>query len=237
MFSACPVAGRALFRTREGYTDMKERFRLLRAGFVNTLTFLGDIVILNLLFVVCSIPVITIGASAAACYAGVCRTLQKRETGLVYRAFFTDFRAAFRQATAGWLLELLVSAILAGDLWFALVYSEPNNTFFLIFAILVGAAVLLASIWFYPLVARFQNTLGAQLKNAFLLAFSQFPRTLLALLVWALFLGVPVLMFDVFAYFGWLWLLGGFSLPVYVTARLFRNSLQLQPQPERAAED
>jgi uncharacterized membrane protein YesL len=213
---------------------MKERFRLLRTGFVNTLTFFGDIVILNLLFVLCSIPIFTIGASAAACYAGVSRTLQKRETGLVFRAFFADFRAAFRQATAGWLLELLVLAVLAGDLWFAIVYSEPNNTFFLIFAIAVGAVVLLASLWFYPLVARFQNTFSGQLKNSFLLAFAQFPRTLLALLVWALFLGVPVLFFDVFMYFGWLWLVGGFSLPMYLTVKIFRKSLQLsQIEPER----
>jgi len=216
---------------------MKERFRLLRTGFVNTLTFLGDIVILNLLFVLCSIPVVTIGASAAACYAGVSRTLQKRETGLVFRAFFRDFRGAFRQATAGWLLELLVLAVLAVDLWFAVAYSEPDNKFFLIFAIVVGAVVLLASLWFYPLVARFQNTLSGQLKNSFLLAFAQFPRTLLAFVVWALFLGVPVLLFDVFAYFGWLWLVGGFSLPVYLTAKIFRQPLQLTKVEQEKTED
>jgi uncharacterized membrane protein YesL len=216
---------------------MKERFRLLRTGFVNTLTFFGDIVILNLLFLLCSIPIITIGASAAACYAGVSRTLQKRETGLVFRAFFADFRAAFRQSTAGWLLELLVLAILAGDLWFAVAYSEPNNTFFLIFAIVVGAVVLLASLWFYPLVARFQNSLSGQLKNSFLLAFAQFPRTLLALLVWALFLGVPILFFDVFIYFGWFWLAGGLSLPMYLTAKIFRQPLQLTKVEQEKTED
>ena len=76
---------------------MKERFRQLRMGFNHTLAFVGDIVILNLLFLICSIPIVTIGAAATACYAGVSRTLQKRETGLVFKAFFADFRAAFRQ--------------------------------------------------------------------------------------------------------------------------------------------
>lgn len=215
--------------------NMKERFRLLRTGFVNTLTFLGDIVILNLLFLVCSIPVITIGAAAAACYAGVCRTLQKRETGLVYKAFFADFRAAFRQSTAAWLLELLVLAILAGDLWFAVVYSEPDNTFFLVFAIIVGVGVLMASLWFYPLVARFQNTLGRQVKNAFLLAFAQFPRTLLALVMWLAMFALPLLVYEVFVYLGWLWLLGGISLPMYWTVKLFRKMLQLDKAKEEVA--
>lgn len=213
---------------------MKERFRWLRAGLVNTLNFLGDIVILNLLFIVCSIPIVTIGAAATACYAGVSRTLQKRETGLVFKAFFADFRAAFRQSTAAWLLELVVFAILAGDIWFAIAYSEPDNKFFLIFAIIVGVGVLMASLWFYPLVARFQNTLGKQIKNAFLLAFAQFPRTLLALVLWVVTLALPLLVYEVFVYLGWLWLLGGFALPMYWTVKLFRKMLHLEKAKEDA---
>jgi uncharacterized membrane protein YesL len=211
---------------------VKERFRWLKTSFVNTLAFLGDIVILNLLFLVCSVPIVTIGAAATACYAGVSRTLQKRETGLVYKTFFADFRAAFRQSTAGWLLELLVLAILAGDIWFAVVYSEPDNKFFLIFALVVGAIVLMASLWFYPLVARFQNTFSVQLKNAFLLAFAQFPRTIAALAVWVLVIGLPLLVYEVFAYLGWLWLLGGISLPMYWTVKLFRKMLQMDKAKE-----
>jgi len=214
---------------------MKERFRQLRIAFNNTLGFIGDIVFLNLLFLVCSLPLFTIGAAATACYAGVCRTLQKKETGLVFRAFFADFRAAFRQATAGWLLQLLAFAIFAGDIWFATVYSEPDNKFFLIFAIVVGVGILLTSLWFYPLVARFQNKLGVQIKNAFLLAFAQLPRTILALLVWAVVLGLPFFAFDIFMYFGWLWLLGGVSLPTYLTVKIFRKSLQLDKALEEVS--
>ena len=211
---------------------MKERFRLLRAGFRNTLSFLGDIVILNLLFLICSIPIFTIGAAATACYAGVCRTLQKKETGLVFRTFFQDFRAAFRQATACWLMELVAILILLGDLWFAVEYSEPNNTFFIIFAAVIGAGMLLASLWLYPLIARFQNTLGGHLKNAVLLAFAQFPRTLIALVIWVVTLGLPLTVYEVFAYLGWLWLAGGISLPMYWTVKLFRKTLELDQAKE-----
>ena len=211
---------------------MKERFRLLRAGFRNTLSFRGDIVILNLLFLICSIPIFTIGAAATACYAGVCRTLQKKETGLVFRTFFQDFRAAFRQATACWLMELVAILILLGDLWFAVEYSEPNNTFFIIFAVAIGAGMLLASLWLYPLIARFQNTLGGHLKNAVLLAFAQFPRTLIALVIWVVTLGLPLTVYEVFAYLGWLWLAGGISLPMYWTVKLFRKTLELDQTKE-----
>lgn len=211
---------------------MKERFRLLRAGFNHKLSLVGDIVILNLLFLVCSVPVFTIGAAATACYAGLSRTLQKKETGLVYKAFFADFRAAFRQATAAWLVELAAILILLGDLWYAVEFSEPDNTFFIIFAAVVGAGILLASLWLYPLIARFQNTLGEQVKNAFLLAFAQFPRTLLALVIWVVTLGLPFAVYEVYAYLGWLWLAGGISLPMYWTVKLFRKTLELDPKQE-----
>ncbi len=217
---------------------MKERFRLLRNTFNHSLALIGDIVILNLLFLVCSIPIVTIGASATACYAGLCRTLQKKETGLVYRAFFADFRAAFRKATGAWLLELLVILILLGDLWFAVEYSEPDNVFFIIFAAVIGAGIMLASLWFYPLLARFQNTLGGHMKNAFLLAFAQFPRTLLAFVIWVVTLGLPLAIYEVYTYLGWIWLAVGISLPMYWTIKLFRKTLQLdKAQEEISIED
>ena len=208
---------------------MKERFARLSKEFRATLSLMGDLVILNLLFLLCCLPVVTIGAAGSACYAGLFRIVRKKETGLPIRAFLKDFAAAFKQSTVVWLLMLFCFAILAGDAWFAVVYSEPDNKFFLIFAIVVATALLFAAIWFFPLVARFQNKLGAQIKNAFLLAFAQFPRTLLALLIWVLVIGIPVVLFDVFTYFGWLRLACGISLPAYWTAKLFRKQLKLTP--------
>ena len=90
----------------------------------------------------------------------------------------------------------------------------------------------MASLWFYPLVARFQNTFKGHLKNAFLLAFAQFPRTLLVLVIWVITLGLPLTVFEILAYLGWLWLLGGFSLPMYWTVKLFRKQLKLDPAQE-----
>ena len=72
------------------------------------------------------------------------------------------------------------------------------------------------------------------MKNAFLLAFAQFPRTLLALLIWVLMIGIPVVLFDVFTYFGWLWLACGVSLPTYWTAKLFSKQLKLTPSADDA---
>lgn len=214
---------------------MKDRFALIGARLKTALSVVGDLIILNLLFLFCCVPVITIGAAGAACYSGVFRLVRNKETGMPLRTFFKDFGAVFKQATVSWLLMLLCLAVLAVDVWFATVYSEPDNKFFFIISILVAIALLLTALWFYPLVARFENTLGGHLKSSIALAFAQLPRTLLALLIWVIFLGAPMAFFAVFLYFGWFWLLCGLSLPMLITANLFQKALQLFPAADEQA--
>lgn len=101
---------------------------------------------------------------------------------------------------------------------------------------MIAAGLLFAALWFFPLVARFQNTVCGHWKQSFLFAFEQFPKTLLAFFVWALFLGAPVAFFAVFFYFGWFGLLFGLSLPMLITASLFLKPLQLLPAADEQAE-
>lgn len=218
---------------------MRERFAILRKGLRDTLSAAGDLIVLNILYILCCIPVITAGAAEVACYSGLIRVLRKKNEGLPFRPFFRDFGAALKQALPAWLLELVCFAVLVGDIWFATVYSEPDNKFFLIFAIVLGAVILLAGMWLYPLMARFRNTLGGHLKNAFLMAFARFPATLFALLIRVAVIAVPILFFEAFIYFGWFWLLFGFSLPMYAVAKLFKKQLQIIPgaEPEENGQD
>lgn len=67
----------------------------------------GDLLLVNLLFVVCSLPVVTIGASATAMYYVLGRI--RRQEGTVTKDFFRSFRENFRQATLYWGALLLVA--------------------------------------------------------------------------------------------------------------------------------
>jgi uncharacterized membrane protein YesL len=214
---------------------MREQFTAFGDWLKNKLSVIGDLIILNFLFILCCIPVFTVGAAEVACYSGIIRMLRGERVAVSPSGFFRDFAANFKKATLGWLLELLCLAIFAADAWFAVVYSEPDNTFFLVFAIIGAAVILFGSIWFYPLVARFENKLGVHIKNSFLMALAHFPKTLLVLLIKAAFIALPIFLFDIFASFGWFWLLFGLSLPLYLAAKLFKNTLQCYPK--KADED
>lgn len=211
---------------------MAEQLTVFKNGLKRNLNLVCDLIILNLLFVLCSIPVITLGAAGAACYTYVIRILRGEQIGISIAGFFKEFKACFKKATAGWLLELVCLALAVGDIWYAVFYSEPDNTFFLVVGGVIAVGILFSGVWFYPLVARYENKLSAYIKNSFLMMFAQLPNTLLAFLLQAAFIAVPVLFFDAFVYLGWFWLLFGASLPIYWTAKILRKHLQCEPRKE-----
>ena len=72
---------------------------------------LGDIVIANLLFILCSIPVITIGPSLTALYHCMMRTVKGNNNGTT-KTFFRAFKENFKQSLIIWLLTLAAGAVL-----------------------------------------------------------------------------------------------------------------------------
>ena len=78
---------------------------------------LGDLILLNILWIVCSIPVFTIGASTTAVYY-VTLKLARDEGDSTIRSFFHSFKSNFRQATAIWLILLAAGIVLGIDFWF-----------------------------------------------------------------------------------------------------------------------
>ena len=128
---------------------------------------------LNLLWFVCCIPIVTIGASTTALYYASLKIARGEDHG-VARLFFRSFRENFRQSTVLWLILLAVGLLLGGDGY--IVYhlrassaGAPAVMWTLILALLIAAAVAYAIVLFYvfPLVASVSNTNWAMLKNSF----------------------------------------------------------------------
>ena len=128
---------------------------------------------LNLLWFLCSLPIVTLGASTNALYY-VTLKMVRDEEGSVTRMFFRSFRENFRQATVLWLILLAAGAVLAGDgyILFHLFRSTTGAIavfWTLLFALVIVAAIAYAVVLIYvfPLVASVTNTNTAMLKNSF----------------------------------------------------------------------
>lgn len=160
----------------------------LDSPLMNFLNKVADIMILNLLFIVFSIPIVTIGASFSAAYYMGFKMVKNEETYIV-RGFWKAFKENFKQGTIIWLGILLVVAILGLD--YRIMY-ESGLAFpdWIKIAVLAVSFVLLLGLAFvFPLQARFVNSVKNTVKNAFLMALSHLPTAFLLIAVYA----VPVI--------------------------------------------
>lgn len=151
-----------------------------------------DIMVLNLLWTVCSIPVFTIGASTTAVYY-VMLKLVRDEEGPTVRSFFKSFKENFKQATAIWLVILAAGAVIAFDLYFFLMMRTEATTFrFIMISLFCGFALIGSGItlFVFPLQSRFYNPVKKTLFNAFFISIRHFFHTLGMLVI---DVGIPFL--------------------------------------------
>ena len=82
---------------------------------MRALSRVADLMILNFLTLVCSIPVITAGAALTALHYS-CLKMVRDEDSYLIKAYFKSFRENFRQATIIWVLLLLAVGAIAADI-------------------------------------------------------------------------------------------------------------------------
>ena len=96
-------------------------------------TFMGkvaDLCILNIVCLICCIPIVTAGASITAMFF-VTMKMVKNEESYIIKSFFKSFRQNFKQATVINLIMLAVAAILYVDLRIVNQMGQPISQKFL----------------------------------------------------------------------------------------------------------
>ena len=185
------------------------------------LSTIGDYIILNILFLVTCLPVITIGAARAALFRVMFDMIEDK--GYPYKRYFKTFAAEFKTATPLWLLELLVLALVGWELLVVYANAIPLRIPLLL-GLLLGLLLLGALFSSVPAqIALFAATRREYLKNALYILITQFFRCLIV----GIFNLIPLLLTlynpGYFAVLGPLWLLLYFSVTVNFSARLFRK--------------
>ncbi len=176
------------------------------------LSVMASLMAVELLALLCALPVVTAGAAYAAMNDYIIR-LVREEEGPLPRSFFRAFSANWKKATALWLLLLAALAFILFDYWAAKVYIPVLR----LPVAAVGVLVLTVAFYAFALLTRYENTLRNTLKNAALLAIGYFPRTLGMLLFTAVFWVLGLTAWRVVTP---LLVLFGLSLPCYVGMQL-----------------
>ena len=189
--------------------------------FMRYLNRFADLMILNLLFLLTSIPIFTIGASLTALYS-VCFHLGTDREGSTFRDYFAAFKENFRQATALFLLLLLWLMGTGGAAVIFCFMAGWMHYLFVPFAVLFIVVVLVAS-YVFPLLSRFENQNTITLKNAALLSLGYLPRSII---IGAINLFPFVLLaVDLLAFLkaGFAWLIIWFSAAAYCNCLLLKK--------------
>lgn len=166
-------------------------------GFVvQTMSKIADCICLSFLWLISSLPIITIGASTTALYYSMNKCI-RRSGGSVWSTFWHSFRTNFKQATVLWLVLFAVYGALI-----ACYYSSylmcingylPKELFY--FLLIVIAVITIWTSFVFPYLAKFQNTNRLILKNCVYIALMNFPVGLLHLFLMLLSL-VAVVIFP-----------------------------------------
>lgn len=150
---------------------------------------MADYVLLNCLFLITCIPIITIGAASSALYAITLRDARE-EHGYLIVPYLKAFRVNIKKGTALFLLYFTIGAVLLFNYVFWLKIESSVSNVILIILTFVTALYFFSLFYVFPLNARFENTVRQTMKNALFIAMSNLKYTvaLLAILIAALVL-------------------------------------------------
>lgn len=139
---------------------------------------IGDLFLLNFIFVVTSIPVVTIGASLTA-FLTVALKMTANKEGYIIRGYLKAFKSNFKQATIMHVLFCVLGAVLLFDLNFWVSRQSAVSAIMIIFSMIPIVIFYMTLLYVYVQQAVFDNRITATVKNALLMAVKNLPVTLL----------------------------------------------------------
>lgn len=166
-----------------------ERFFNMDNKFFSFMSRVADLVILNLLCVVCCLPIITAGASITAMFY-VTLKMARDEESYILRSFFKSFKENFKQATIINIIMLLAAVMLYIDLTISRNIEGTLGTVMVFAFMVILLLYLMLFTYIYPVLAKFYNTIRNTFTNAFLMSLRHLPYTFLMIVISVLPLAV-----------------------------------------------
>ncbi len=198
------------------------RFDITDNVIIRALTKICDMVCLNVLWLICCIPIITIGASTTALYT-IMLKMVKNEEGYIFRSFFKAFKENFKQSTIIWIILLALGIICCLDYRLAGMMPETAGFVMRSLFLLIAFFLLSVSIYAFALTARYVNGIKATFRNALILTIAKLPYTLLMVVVTVGAVVVSLWNSVTLVFAIPLWLLIGGALIAWINSFLLRR--------------
>ena len=202
---------------------------------IQFLSKMADLMWLNILTMICCIPVFTAGAALTALdYMAL--KIVRNEEGYITKGYFKAFKENFKQSTLIWLVFLVVGGVLAVDYRIMTTADIELNGVVRMLILVFCMLTLFTLMYVFPVQAKFANPVKVTIWNSFVFGIVQFPKTILMLVLYVLpyVLGyfLPQILPVVFVFC--------LSLPALLSAKLYNKfflRMEEQIMERQAAED
>ena len=179
---------------------------------------MADLMWLNVLTLICCIPIITTGASLTAMNYMALKIVRNEEC-YITRGFFKSFKENFKQATIIWLILLVAIVVVISDFYVLSVAEFKYGNIMRVAITVVAVFVAFLALYVFPVLAKFENTIWRTVKNSLLLSIMQFPKTILMGIIYLLPMVLLLVAYQVVP----LVFLFGLSVPAWISARLYNK--------------
>lgn len=143
---------------------------------------LRDFVVLNILWIIFCIPIITIGASTSALYSVTFKIAQDKDT-YVGKQFINAFKENLRQATKIELILFIPALCLGFGLFFWATFESVVGTVISTLCIIFLLMLIGTAIYAFPLLGRYENTTIQTIRNSLYFCMNNKPFTLIFMLL------------------------------------------------------
>lgn len=139
-----------------------------------------DACLLSFVWLICSLPIFTIGASTTALYYTFLKLVKDEESYLL-KDFFKAFKQNFKQSTIIWFLLTILGIILFVDVFYYKFMPTTKGLFMYYFFWVLILFYIIINIYIYPLIAKFENNTIRFFKIAIMLSIKHFVFTTIML--------------------------------------------------------
>ena len=192
------------------------------SAFYRFISRLGDLMVLNVLFLIGCAGIITIGPSLTAMYT-VLLKLVRNESGYIAREYWRAFRDNFRQAAVLWGISMLLGVLLYFDIIMSDLAGGAAAGGLKIVFLFFGMIYVSVLSYLFAVQSRFENTIWNTVKNSFWMAVGYLPFTISVLVLELLPLFMILVRPQMFWYLLPVMLTVGFGAVGYVCAYIFNH--------------
>lgn len=179
-----------------------------------------DFLVLTLLWVITSLPIITIGVSTTTVYY-ITLKMTENQDGYLVPMYFKTFKKLFGEAFKNSILLILIGILLSGDVMICYWNKSPVFTMLLAAFVVIMLLYVCIVTYFFPVMARVNESLSGLLKTSFYLSIKYLSWTILLVVIPACIVITGIFVF-------WPLLLISVGLSAYLQSLIFKQIFKKQ---------